>query len=209
MHTYITSSRGCEGNLPRPWHIDSTEISSEFIIGTFTAQALPSPSEVDMFEREGIAVETLHKPTPIRIGRVVFTANGFEIEPFYYQEADGEQAYLFIVADRQGCACDIIAWALESGRVAAWLNRAWALGQETIHRPRLTNHRGLHVWRSPWGWLRASRNGIVPIRASAVPFQLDCAGPLIAEDVPHGLELQKMLTPAIPRILVAIDGRLS
>lgn len=209
MQAYITSSSVCEGDLLCSWQIDSGSMSPEFIVGTFTAQALLSASDVNVFKRGGIPAETLRKPALIRTGRVVFTANGFELARYYHQETEGEQAYLFIVTDGQGRACDIVAWTLGSGRVATWLNQAWALGQETIYQPRLTDHRGLHVWRSPWGWLRASRNGIVPIRVSAVPFQLDCAGPLIAEDVPHGLELQKMLTPAMPRILVAIDGRLS
>jgi len=52
---------------------------------------------------------------------------------------------------------------------------------------------------------KVRREGVVPVRTSALPFQLDCAGSLIVEDTAYGKELEAMLQPAKPRIRVAIE----
>ena len=49
----------------------------------------------------------------------------------------------------------------------------------------------------------------MPVRTSALPFQLDCAGSLIVEDTTYGRELEAMLQPARPRIQVTIERRIA
>jgi hypothetical protein len=195
-----------EANLPCSWHTASTSVTPEFIAGTFAAQPPLTTAEENWFQREGVPLKNLHAPTPARTGRVVFAGCGFEIEPYHSRSPEAEPAYLFLVTDHQGQAQDIAVWVPDTGRLATWRQQAWALGQDSIYRPRLTDHQCLRVWRSPWGWLRVGREGLVPIRPSALPFQLDCAGSLVVADTAYGKELRSMLTTATPRILVVADG---
>ena len=87
------------------------QATPEFIAGTFAAQPLPSISNEAEFRREDVPLKALRSPTPVRTGRVVFAANGFEIEPYNSRTPDAEPAYLFLVTDFQGQAQDIVAWA--------------------------------------------------------------------------------------------------
>jgi hypothetical protein len=187
------------------WQTAPAPDTPEFIAGTFAAQPLPTVAEEEWFAREGVPLKALRVPTPVRTGRVLFAGNGFELEPYHCTSAEREPAYLFLVTDSDGQAQGIVAWSPQTGRLAASHRGVWALGQDTIYRPRLTEHQGLRVWRCPWDWLRASREGVVPVRTSALPFQLDCAGSLIVEDTAYGKELEAMLQPAKPRIRVAIE----
>jgi hypothetical protein len=63
------------------------------------------------------------------------------------------------------------------------------------------------VWRSPLDWLRQGRRGIVLLRSHAAAYALDDTGPLMAEDLEHGLELRRLLTRPGPRILVRRSDR--
>ena len=65
---------------------------------------------------------------------------------------------------------------------------------------------GLASLALPLGVAAPGREGIVPIRPSALPFQFDCAGPLTVEDTAHGTKLRSMLAPPLPRILVAVGA---
>ena len=82
-------------------------------------------------------------------------------------------------------------WTPQDGRVATWLNRAWALGEEKVftsapfsqdevacvaHAPRLAPANG---------------KGICLVRPQVAAHYLDCAGPLLAEDAVHGAELKR------------------
>jgi hypothetical protein len=209
MRVSHTASSASEGHWLRSWHAERAPVTPEFIAGTFAAQRRLNACDEDRFKSEGVSLKALRCPAPVRTGRIVFKGNGFEIEPYNCTSAESNPACLFLVTDRHGQAQDIVAWAPETGRMAAWLQRAWALGQDMIYRPRLSDHQGLRVWRSPWGWLRAGREGIVPVRLSALPFQLDCAGPLTVEDTAYGRELEAIITPALPRITVPVSEGLA
>lgn len=179
-------------------------ITSTHIIGTFLALPNLAPSHVEALERLEIPSDALAGPTPMRVTHVHFEGAHFEFE--HHHTRDGaEPAYVFLILDQHGDALDIVAWSPATGKVATWLGRAWALGQERINAPRLTDHGGLVVHRSPDGWLKARQEGIFVIQSHAAASRLEDAGPLLAEDFEHLLELRRLLARPGPRVLVAAD----
>ncbi len=173
-----------------------------YLAGTFDYLSNLTPHEVDRFHAMGVPLNALIGPPPLKVGHVVFGEHGFEFEHHSPLGTEGTRAFLFLVTDPWGAALDIVAWCSKTGRLATWLGRAWAVGEDTIYRPRLSDHGGLPVWRDPLRYLQGNREGIVIIRPHAAALYLDDAGPLLAEDALHGLELEELLTRPCPRILV-------
>jgi hypothetical protein len=147
-------------------------------------------------------MDALMGPPPLKAGYVVFDQHGFEFEHHSSLGTEGTRASLFLVTDPWGTALDIVAWCSKTGRLATWLGRAWAIGEDTIYRPRLSDHGALPVWRDPVRYLQANREGIVIVRPHAAALYLEDVGPPLAEDTLHGLELEELLTRPCPRILV-------
>jgi hypothetical protein len=172
------------------------------ITETFYSNHPLLPREVEELERLGIPPDTLAGPIPVGAGYVVFVEHGFEFEHHNKDGTEGTRAFLFLVTDGQGVARDVIAWAPLLGQLTTWLGRAWALGEEKIWSPRLTDHGALPVHRTPVGWLKARREGICLVRPAAAAHYLNDAGPLLAEDEAHGDELDQILTRLKPRILI-------
>jgi hypothetical protein len=170
--------------------------------GTFNSNSKLLPREVEELKRLGVPPDALEGPVPVRAGYVVFDELGFEFEHHSKHGTEGTRAFLFLVTDHQGVARDVVGWAPQLGKLTTWLNRAWALGQETVDRPRLTDHGALPVHRGPDGWLKARREGICIVRPQAAAHWLCDAGPLLAEDEAHGDELDRLLTRPAPRIIV-------
>jgi hypothetical protein len=173
-------------------------ITSQRLAGTFEAHHAPTTREVGSLTAQGVPTDAL---ADLRAGYVVFDELGFEFE-HHIDGMEGVRALLFLITDGQGVARDVVAWTPHDGRLATWLNRAWALGEEKVFAPRLSPQDELPVWRTPLGWLRANCKGLCLVRPQAAAHYLDCAGPLLAEDVPHGAELKRLLTRPAPRILV-------
>ena len=182
-------------------------ISWRQIAGTFLAHPSLTPRERARLIEAGLPASSLEHPIPILAGWIVGVGpTSFEFDQHLAGEP-GTRALLFLVTERDGTALDIAAWDLETGQLSTWLDRAFALGQDQLYLPRLSEHEALVVWRSPLDWLRQGRRGIVLLRPHAAAYALDDAGPLMAEDVEHGLELRKLLTRPGPRILVRRSDR--
>jgi hypothetical protein len=169
---------------------------------TFYCSSPLLPREVEELERLGIPADTLAGPVPVGAGYVVFDEYGFEFEQHTKHGTEGTRAFLFLVTDHQGVARDVVAWAPQLSKLTTWLGRAWALGEEKINDPRLTDHGALPVHRTPVCWLKARREGICLVRPQAAAHWLCDAGPLLAEDEAHGEELDQILTRPAPRILI-------
>jgi hypothetical protein len=58
------------------------------------------------------------------------------------------------------------------------------------------------VWRSPLGWLKGSMAGVCIVHEERSALLLEGLGPLLAEDVEHGVALSGSLAIPAPRILV-------
>lgn len=179
-----------------------TLITPKRIEQTFYCSHPLLPREVEEVEQLGIPPDTLAGPIPVGAGYVIFDELGFVFDHHTGHSAVGTRAFLFLITDHQGVARDVIAWAPQLGKLTTWLNRAWALGEETIYRPRLTDHEALPVHRTPVGWLKARREGVCLVRPRAASHYLCDTGPLLAEDEAHGDELDRLLTRPAPRILI-------
>jgi hypothetical protein len=172
----------------------------------FFANREPSLREWRQLREAGVPLDALCRPIMILAGSVVLDRPaGFSFaEP---GDADAERVFLIAVHDEDGGFLDIAAWQPARSWVGLWLGRAWALGQERVLDPRAADHAALPVWRSPLNWLRAGRQGIVLVRPRVGAYVLDDAGPLLAEDVAHAVELRRLLTRSGPRILVRAPER--
>ncbi|WP_201835029.1 hypothetical protein [Microvirga zambiensis] len=173
------------------------------IMGTFNACRTLTPREVEELERLGIPPDALAGPIPVVSSTVNFDGDRFEFEHHHHRYADkGARAFIFLITNQWDEAIDIVAWSPSAEKLATWLGRGWALGQEKVYAPRLIDHAGIQVHRSLAGWLQAYRDGICLIRPQAAAHYLDDAGPLLAEDEEHGEELDRVLTRPKPRILI-------
>jgi hypothetical protein len=186
-------------------------IPPERIEGIFDAHRPPSSSEYESLLQAGVPAVVDTSATAIRAGYVLFVGPAsFEFEQHTTASEEGTRVLLFLVRDATEQPIDIVAWDRLTGRTGTWLNRAWALGQNQLLRPRLTAHGGLSIWRDPLQWLCEGQEGLVLIRSSAAAYQLDEAGPLVVDTVRHGAELRQLLTRRGPRILVrSTEGRLA
>lgn len=176
------------------------------VMGTFDACRPLTHRDVDELESIGIPPDTLAGPIPVAASTVYFDGDRFEFEHHHHCYDDqGVRAFMFLITNPWNEAIDIVAWSPSLGKLATWLGWAWALGEETVFSPRLTDHGALPVHRSPVGWLRARREGIVIVRPEVAALCLEYAGPLIAEDPDHLVELKRLLTRPAPTILVDAD----
>ena len=161
--------------------------------------------EIERFVQRGISLEFLFSPYPVLGAEVVFLTNGyFEFSDDYYDDTSFDHAFIILV---EGCSgvIDIAAWEPKSGRLALWLNRAVALGEEQIWLPRIHDY-PLRIWRTPMKWLAASREGLVIVRREAAFHSVGTLSSVVAEDVDHGIELETLLTPPKPRTRILVPA---
>jgi hypothetical protein len=157
--------------------------------------------EIDRFRELGIPALQLGRPWMVLADRVVFNGEFFAF-------ADdvgmiGEGVFTIPVFGNAGMI-DIAAWHPKTDRLAVWCGEGFALGEGQIHHP-IPLARGLPVFRSPIGWLRAKRCGIVIIRRNCAREILGDVPLLIAEDEQHRSELQDLLGMAGPDVEVSCE----
>jgi hypothetical protein len=185
----------------------ASPFSSARIAGTFTAHPQLSKREAAWLSRQGVSERAVHDPEPVRAAQVVWPEPGrFDLAQHLPDGAQASRALLFVVTDA-GEAVDLIAWHPRTGQLGSWRGYAWGLGQEEALCPRITDHDGLHVWRTPLQWLQANRRGVVIFRPRLAAELLVDAGPLIAMDIKHGQELRQALQRPGPRILISAQAR--
>ena len=209
MQTYTISGSAWEGTLLPSWHTGGAPVTPERIAGVFTSLPQLTGYEVNRLHDMGIPMSALEGPPPLKAAHVVFSGHGFEFEQHCPIGVEATRALIFLILNRQGEAWDMVAWCRNTGQLASWLGRAWAIGEETIYWPRLSDHGGLPIWRDPLRLLQANREGIVIVRPRAALHYLADAEPLLAEDAWHGAELQELLTRACPRIIIPAQQELA
>jgi hypothetical protein len=172
--------------------------SPERIAGAFVAHPSLLRREADELVKQGVPAQALER---VRGGYIVRTGP----DSFAFEEhGKAERAFLFLVKDMHGQPLDVVAWMAATGWLGAWRGAAWAINQEAVYKPRLSEHGALRVHQSPLGWLRTRCRGIVLIRARLAAGFLCDAGPLLVDSVEHGTELKAKLTREPPRILVSM-----
>ena len=75
-------------------------------------------------------------------------------------------------------------------------------GADDILAPLLNRERALPVHRTPLGWLKAGREGVVMVETHRAVQLLRDFGPLAAEDEAHGRRLRELFRKQEPRIYV-------
>jgi hypothetical protein len=178
------------------------EFSPERVAGVYLSNPSLTERECRELARQGVPAEACER---IRGGYIVRCGSQFQFEQ-HAKYGRPERAFLFLVADVHGAPADVVAWQPAVNSLATWRGLAWALGQETIYRPRLDEHGALKVHPSPLEWLRDNCRGIVLIRPSVAAAHLGDAGPLLVDSADFGAELRAALTRPAPRILVTMPG---
>jgi hypothetical protein len=152
--------------------------------------------EIDRFRELGIPALQLGRPWMVLANRVVFDGEFFafadDIGMF------GEDVFTIPVFGNAGMI-DIAAWHPKTDRLAVWCGEGFALGEGQIRHP-IPLAQGLPVFRTPIGWLRARRCGIVISRRSLAREILGDVPLLIAEDEQHRSELKELLGLAGPDV---------
>jgi hypothetical protein len=149
-------------------------------------------SDLDHFAALGISGLHLANPDMVLKAGIILEGDG---ETFVFEYAtdtdDGRDAFILPVDGTSGII-DLVAFDPEIGTLATWLGRAFAINESSIWEPNLDGD-PLPVWRDPIGWLMAKREGIVLLKPSQAYSYLDHLPGVIAEDVQHGEELEKLL----------------
>jgi hypothetical protein len=140
--------------------------------------ACPSQADLDSFRRAGIDVMALATQTAMQVATGDVAQDGL-FEP----DAAGERWFAF----REDAADDIVFWQRESGRLASWSGRVFALGQEIIGQAATYSFDcALNIFADPVDWLRARRDGVVVLPNSwpaAFDRLRDCPRIAIAESL--------------------------
>jgi hypothetical protein len=157
--------------------------------------------EIDRFAEFGISALNLGNPWPVLADQVVFEGDFFLFADDVGEK--GEPVCTFVVISNAGFI-DIVAWHPPTNRLAVWFGHGFALGERQIHHPNPLIP-GLPVFRSPIGWLRGGRRGIVVVRAGFTDVVLASVPVLVAEDEQHQREMRKIFPAGCsgPKIIVA------
>jgi hypothetical protein len=140
----------------------------------------------------GISALDLANPDMVLKAGIILEGGG---DTFIFEHAtdtdEGRDAFILPAEGASGII-DLVAFDPEIGLRATWLGQAFAINQASIWAPNLDRD-PLPVWRDPIGWLKAKRQGIVLLRPEQAYLYLDHLPGVIAEDVQHGEELERLL----------------
>ena len=112
----------------------------------------PSQDELDALVLARVSVMTLIRPEPMQIAR------GYKAHDGLFEPYPSDRWHAFPVSDVD----DIVFWQKETGKIATWTGRAFALGEEIICEATTYSFgHALNIFSDPLDWLRARRDGIV------------------------------------------------
>lgn len=157
--------------------------------------ACPDQTAINWFLKRGIDIMSIASPWPVWVARVTFEPSGR-----YTPCTVGDFAYVFAVIDDG--IIDAVAWAPANGRIGTRLGIGALIGEGQVGRDGIgTTGPPLPVWRSPIGWLKARRVGVVVVDPELAAHRL--AGlTLQAEDHHHRAELKQRLQLPKPTIVL-------
>lgn len=149
-------------------------------------------SDLDHFATLGVSGLDLATPDMVLKAGIIPDEVGGAFTFEHHTDTDeGRDAFILPVEGASGIN-DLVAFDPEIGLLATWLRRAFAINEASIWAPNLDRD-PLPVWRDPIGWLKAKRQGIVLLRPDQAYSYLDHLPGVIAEDVQHGEELERLL----------------
>jgi hypothetical protein len=164
-------------------------------------------SDLDYFAALGIGGLNLASPDMVLKAGIILEDGGKTFVFEHSTDTDaGRDAFILPVEGGAG-SIDLVAFDPEIGLLATWLGRAFAINEASIWAPNLDGD-PLPVWRDPVGWLKAKREGIVLLKPEQAYSYLDHLPGVIAEDVQHGEELEKLLWTPRRKIPVFLRGEI-
>jgi hypothetical protein len=155
------------------------------------AWGLPTKAQIGWLLDHGISVETLEaEPCSIAATTVRFEGR------FFIPDPDGEKALIFRATDRDE-VIDLIAWSPRTDQLGSFLGLAFCLGdQDQLHNPASWfAGGGLNIYRSPLGWLRGNRRGIVIVDAQQTYAMLRHVPRLLVDNIAHGEQVKRWMRP--------------
>ena len=166
-----------------------------------------SGTERASFDRHGVNGERLAYPDPLLPAPVAFDdVGGFGFPDDVRDQSALVSAFLVVVRDESGAACDLVAWRPQSGQVARYCRTAWALGMGEWPAP-LSALRGdgaVTVFATPVEWLASGRRGLVILDAEIARWRLARdGGAIIAHSgAEHGRALERAIAVRPARVLI-------
>jgi hypothetical protein len=149
-------------------------------------------SDLDHFVALGISGLGLANPDMVLKAGIILDDGGNTFVFEHHTDTDGGRDAFILPVEGSSGIIDLIAFDPETGLLATWLGRAFAINEVSIWEPNLDGD-PLPIWRDPIGWLKAKREGIVLLKPQQAYSYLDHLPGVIAEDVQHGEELEKLL----------------
>ena len=168
--------------------------SSPDLVEILHGLPVPCTKALRCLGEAGVTVAAMTEPEPLRAARVAFrgTSHMFDFDP------DGEPAFVALAHDLNGEPADLVAF--RGGRIACHFGRAVALGQEQL--PFGNTPPPIAIHRSPIGWLRDGRTGLVVIHpARLADLLVEFGVSVVSEDGKHTGELRKLLARPQPTIV--------
>jgi hypothetical protein len=168
----------------------------------FTDAALPSQPAIDWLLAQGVSIDAIGSfpareamNRAVRCGRVALDGRGH-----YTYSGVGDFAYILPVI--RDSIIDLVAWIPRTGEMATHDGIGAMLGEGQLGRNGWgTTGRAIPIHRTPLGWLRALRHGLVIVNADLAAYRL-VGAILDAEDEAHRQELTALLRLPPPTILV-------
>jgi hypothetical protein len=169
-------------------------------------------TEVDWFVKQGVNPQALSRGRdgvhdPVRLDEVIFHPHaGFEFLRYAKGRGEPVRATIIMALTPSHEPLDLIAWSNKTAQIAAWRNLATLLGEENLIAPRTNASGGLVIHRTPLGYLKSRRRGIVIVMPRYAARRLIDHGPFEAEDDQHRRQLRKVLTMPAPVIRLPGDA---
>jgi hypothetical protein len=152
---------------------------------------VPDEDGLQWLLAQGVTISALSAPWAVRATVAIFSAPGR-----YTAALIGEPAFVFAMLDRG--IVDLAAWAPATGQIGARLGRGWAIGQGQLGTDGIgITGAPLPIFRTPLGWLKNHRRGIVIIDWDYAGFALSRVA-IRPEDSSHCRELNGRLSVPPP-----------
>ncbi len=129
-------------------------------------------------------------------------------DAWFGQQPDGQPHIAILIYAWPDDPIDIAVWQPRTGGIGSYFGRAAAFGEAQIENPATYSFGGgLTVHKTPLEWLIAERKGICIIRPERVAARLSKVPKLIAADVAHGRQIEKLIQPRMPQVCVLASRR--
>jgi hypothetical protein len=141
----------------------------------------------------------------LHVEAVCFLGNErFEFAREMSEPCESTLAVIVPCRNEFGRTVDLVAWEIDTNKLAAWRGEAAILGEDQIDAPRIECD-GLRVYPGPRDWLHAGRRGAVILDALRARWRL-AEDRLIVDNADFGRRLRGMLRLPEPRVFVDIGA---